>query len=84
MRIDVRLFAVARQRIGSATLAVDLPEHATVADLRRSLAESAPALADILPKLMIAVDSEYADDDRELSPGSEVAIIPPVSGGRCG
>ncbi|MDB5350231.1 MAG: molybdopterin converting factor, subunit 1 [Planctomycetota bacterium] len=84
MRIEVRLFAVARQRVGSPTLTIDLPELATVADLRHALAASAPSLADLLPKLMIAVDSEYADDDRKLSTYSEVAVIPPVSGGSCG
>ena len=30
---------------------------------------------------MIAVDEEYADDDTPISPGSRLAVIPPVSGG---
>ena len=40
-----------------------------------------PGLAAIAPRVMIAVDSEYADDDRELTPGASLAVIPPVSGG---
>jgi molybdopterin converting factor subunit 1 len=84
VRINVRLFAVARQRMGSSSLVVDLPDPATVADLRRALAEAAPSLADLLPSLMVAVDSEYADDHWMISPASEIALIPPVSGGCCG
>lgn len=84
MRVDVKLFAVARQRIGASRVALDLPEAATVADLKRGLAESCPELAPLLPTLMIAVDSEYADDHRVIPPGAEVAAIPPVSGGRRG
>ena len=81
MVVDVQLFAVARQVAGAATLTVDLPSTARVADLRRALARAAPALADLLPRMMIAVDSEYADDDRAILERSEVAVIPPVSGG---
>jgi len=82
VRVDVKLFALARDRAGVPSLAVDLPEPATVADLRRSLAVACPALAPLLPSLMIAVDSDYADDARAIPPGAEVAAIPPVSGGR--
>ncbi len=30
---------------------------------------------------MIAVDQEYAPDDRPIPPGADLAAIPPVSGG---
>ena len=33
------------------------------------------------PGLLYAVNQEYADRDRELADGDEVALIPPVSGG---
>ncbi len=81
MRLEVRLFALARQRAGGPTLTVDLPEPACVADLRAALASACPDLAPMLPNLMIAVDAEYAADDRPIRPGAEVAAIPPVSGG---
>jgi molybdopterin converting factor subunit 1 len=81
MKVHVRLFALARQRAGRSEVVVELPEPATVADLKRSLAEAIPELAPLVSSLMIAVDSEYAGDDRVITPGSEVAVIPPVSGG---
>jgi molybdopterin converting factor subunit 1 len=79
VRLEIRLFAIARQRIGGSSIEIEVPDSATVADLRTALANT--PLADILPSLMIAVDSEYAKDDQALTPASEVALIPPVSGG---
>ncbi len=81
VQVEVRLFAVARQRLGRATLAITLPDGSNVGDLRSQIARSAPELAGLLPGMMIAVDSDYADDDRPIAAGSEVAVIPPVSGG---
>ena len=81
MRVEVRLFAVARQRVGKPSMTVDLSDFATVAELRRALESTFPELADLLPHLRIAIDSEYVEDDHRIAPNSEVAIIPPVSGG---
>ena len=78
---SVRLFAIARERAGRGEVLVRLPAKATVADLRTALAEQVPGLESIAPKVMIAVDSEYADDEFVLSPGASLAVIPPVSGG---
>ncbi len=81
MRATVLLFALAKERAGRPTLTVDLPDPATVADLKSALAFACPALGPLLPTLRIAVDAEYAGDDRAIAPGSELAVIPPVSGG---
>ena len=84
MTLEVRLFAVVRDLAGRPLIRVDLPEPATVSALRLALASAIPGLAPLLPKILIAVNSEYAPDDLELSPGADVAAIPPVSGGSLG
>src|SRR3569623_1431737 len=71
VRVTVRLFALAKQTAGRAEVALELPEGATVADLKRVMAGSYPAPAPLVPNLMIAVDAEYAQDDRLLAAGSE-------------
>lgn len=81
MRVEVRLFAVAGDLAGRRTVEVELPAGATVADLRRALTGQWPALEALGPRLLIAVNQDYAPDDRVLAPGDEVAGIPPVSGG---
>ncbi len=77
----VLLFALARAKAGQPTLAVDLAEAATVADLKAAMVRACPTLDSLMPTLRIAVDSEYADDDLPIPPGAELAAIPPVSGG---
>jgi molybdopterin converting factor subunit 1 len=81
MKMDVKLFALARQLAGRDTIVVDLPAKAVVADLRRAIAEQHPDLSELLAHTMFAVNAEYAHDDSPLPPDAEVACIPPVSGG---
>jgi len=76
--VNVRLFAVLRERAGTSQLALELPEGARVRDALAS--SSVAALAEGLP-LVMAVNREYADGDVVLTPGDELALIPPVSGG---
>ena len=81
MMIEVQLFARARDLAGVPRLTVSLPAGATVGDLRRRLGELVPNLATLLERSALAVDSEWADDAVPLASGSEVALLPPVSGG---
>ena len=84
MLARIHLFAIARQRAGRAVIEIDLPEASTVADLRSRLRDAVPDLASILPTARFAVDAEYAEDARPILPDSEIALIPPVSGGSRG
>lgn len=81
MTLTVQLFARGRELAGADTVAAELPAAATVADLRRTLAARFPALAGLLERSAVAVNHDFAENDRALSPGDEVAVIPPVSGG---
>jgi len=81
MKLCVKLFAVARQRVGRDTVEVQLPTEATVGNLRAAIIEQFPSLAEVLAHARLAVDSEYASDTSSLPLDAEVAVIPPVSGG---
>ncbi len=82
MVVQIRLFAVLRERFGTDSLELRLPCDATVGDALASLHErpALRALARPIP-LVMAVNREYADDATVLAPGDELALIPPVSGG---
>ncbi|HET6831836.1 MAG TPA: molybdenum cofactor biosynthesis protein MoaE [Solirubrobacterales bacterium] len=82
MTVEVRLFAILRERAGSDRVAVELAPGATVADALGALAED-PALGAVLERLPVtmAVNRDYAAADTELHGGDELALIPPVSGG---
>lgn len=70
----MRLFAGLRERAGWSER--ELEDVARVADVWPAL-----DLGSEPEGLLYAVNKEYADADRELADGDEVALIPPVSGG---
>lgn len=81
MNVEVKLFAIARQAVGAEVVTVVLADHATVRDLRTALVERYPTLGATMRHMLVAVDTEYASDASPLHSKSEVALIPPVSGG---
>ena len=70
----VRLFAGLRERAGWSECELDGVDR--VADVWPALDLGAEPEG-----LLYAVNKEYADRDRDLEDGDEVALIPPVSGG---
>jgi molybdopterin converting factor subunit 1 len=81
MKVRVKLFAAARELAGRHELEIQVEAPATVGAVRRAVLQSCPALATILPHCLWAVDARYASDDDGVLETSEVALIPPVSGG---
>ncbi len=79
MNVTVRLFAGLRERAGADEVALELPDGARVDDALQRM----DALIAGVPVVM-AVNQEYAGRDHSLSPGDELALIPPVSGGSVG
>jgi molybdopterin synthase catalytic subunit len=81
MHITVQLFGSIREHAGTKELTQELPEGATVGSLRHALAASLAPVAELGPRLRIAVNREVAVETTALSEGDEVALLPPVSGG---
>jgi MoaE-MoaD fusion protein len=73
MPVTVRLFAGLREQAGWSRREL---EAATVADVWPAI-----GLGQEPAGLLYAVNREYADRERQLHDGDEVALIPPVSGG---
>ena len=81
MKFRVQMFAFARQCAGAEALEIELPTGATVADLRHGLFARLPELGSLGPRLLFALNGEYAGDATRLPADCEIACIPPVSGG---
>lgn len=81
MKIQVVMFAVAKDMIGEKSVEVELSDSATIKDLKQALVERYPMLKDIVKRSAISLDHEYAVDDSTLTKDAEIALIPPVSGG---
>ena len=81
MRIEVRLFAQARERVGSGSARLDLPAGSRVDDALDALERAYPSLRELRPHLAVALDGGLVSRDQALDDGSELALLPPVSGG---
>lgn len=82
MQVTVLYFATLRDRAGVRNEKVQLPDSATVAELKSHLAGQHPDLLASLGTVLVAVNQEFAFEDEALSEGDEVALFPPVSGGK--
>lgn len=81
MTLRIKLFAAMSELAGSSDVEAELPDGATVADLRRELAKQIPLARTLLSRSGIAVNHDFAENDQVLQANDEVAVIPPVSGG---
>ncbi len=81
MKIRLKLFASAREIVGSRDLVIELPEDATTTSLLGELVMQYPGLRALASTLKVAVNREYVERECHLTEEDEVALIPPVSGG---
>ena len=81
MRVTVKMFAAAREAVGASEITVEVADDAMVADLRRVMIAEFPQLSVLVDRAMFAINAKYANNEDLLSAGSEIACIPPVSGG---
>jgi molybdopterin converting factor subunit 1 len=81
MKVKVKLFAILRERAGTAVVIKEIEEGSTVADLWAALQQDYPKLAVPGVRLLYAVNQDYVKPDCVLKNSDEVVFIPPVSGG---
>ena len=81
MRIEVVAFAQAREALGGGHVSLELPTGSQVSDALVILGREHPTLATLTPHLALAVDRQLVRGEHPLTPGCELALLPPVSGG---
>ena len=79
--IKVLLFGAAADRAGTRETELPVDEGVTLAEFWPLLTERHPDLAPMRDTLAFAINGEYARKDASVSPGDEIAVLPPVSGG---
>ncbi len=79
--IKVLLFASLKERAGVNAVNLDLPDDASVKDLKALLAEKYPNLAPALDSVLVSLNREFAFDEDPIPSQAEAALFPPVSGG---
>jgi molybdopterin converting factor subunit 1 len=81
MEITVKLFALMREKAGTDTIALQVPQDASVSQALEILQGQYPALALYTPRVRLALGQHFVDAATTLQDGDELALIPPVSGG---
>jgi molybdopterin synthase catalytic subunit len=79
VKVTVRCFASVRELLGEGVFVLEVPDGTTLEALKQRLVARAPDLARL--PFAWALNREYADPQRVLQDGDEVALIPPISGG---
>lgn len=81
MKVTVRFFATYRDVAGKPQIEMEMDDGASLGDLLERLYGTYPTLKKWSESIVCSVNRKYADDDKVLEPGDEVALLPPVSGG---
>ena len=79
--VKVLFFGAAADQAGTRQTELPVDDEVTLGDLWSTLADQHPGLAPMRDTLAFAVNGEYARAEDRVSPGDEVAVLPPVSGG---
>ena len=80
MNITILFFGMATDLVGASSSTIPLREEISLETFKKQLFETYPELTS-LHQFTIAINEEYASNDRIVKPGDTIAIIPPVSGG---
>jgi len=84
VQITVLFFGVLKDFFEAERDLVELADGATVRDLLVLLRDGGEPEPTVWSSLAVAVNEEYAAADAVLHDGDEVALLPPVSGGKPG
>jgi MoaE-MoaD fusion protein len=82
MRVQLLPFGMLKDVLSPAPL--ELPAESTVGDLLGVLGDllrQKPAVAQLLSRIAVSVNAEYAQPGQILCEGDQVGLLPPVSGG---
>jgi MoaE-MoaD fusion protein len=80
-KIRLLFFATLKERAGLAQTEMELPQDATVGELKTAVGQIYPSVAPLLAHSLVSINQNYAFDDEAVPQNAEVAFFPPVSGG---
>ena len=80
-RVKLLFFATIRDRAGTKSMELEIPEDLTIQGLKDRLANEIPPLKESMKSVLITINREYAFDEAVVPPDAEIGMFTPVSGG---
>ena len=82
--VSVLFFGAARDAVGHEEIQLSISPGSKAAQVFEQVTWAHPELQRFGKSLLLAINQEYADPNREVLDGDELAVFPPVSGGSAG
>lgn len=79
--VTVLYFAQARDRLGAEREVLTLPTSSGAAEVLAAIRARHPMQAALIDRCRVAIDHQFIDAQVPITDRSEIALIPPVSGG---
>lgn len=79
--IKLLFFATLRDRAGTKSMEMDIPDTMTILQLKEKLGADYPNLKESMKSVLVTINREYAFDEAVVPLNAEIALFPPVSGG---
>ena len=81
MKIQIKLFAAAREINKRGELELEVADGMSVRDMKLRISADHPSLSELILRSAVSLNREFATDESVIHENDEIAIIPPVSGG---
>jgi MoaE-MoaD fusion protein len=81
VQVRVLFFGLLRDVVGKAEDLLDVPEGATLDDVFKHYAATAPRLTELRKSIVLARNQQFSPGSTVVGNGDELAFLPPVSGG---
>lgn len=79
--VTILYFAQARDRLGTDCETMTLPSVTGAIDVLAAVRARHPAHSTLIDRCRVAIDHQFVDAAVAITERSEIALIPPVSGG---
>ncbi len=80
-KIKILFFATIKDKAGTKSIDLDIPNEMTIKQLKEKLAAEYPNLKESMKAVLMTINREYAFDEAVIPLNAEIALFPPVSGG---
>lgn len=81
MKIQIKLFAAAREISDRGELELEVSDGISVRDMKLKISAEHPGLNELILRSAVSLNREFATDESLVHENDEIALIPPVSGG---